>query len=80
MCPNCVVEIPVITEQPVSSTSDNRALNNPQAPNEVTVERINTAAAENLNLNDSGLSDDTSQVNLLTKNTLNFEVHIDTVA
>lgn len=76
MCPNCVIEIPVLTEQPVNS-SESTALNNPQAPNEVP---INIDPGENLNSNDSGLSDGTSQVNLLTKNKVNFEVHVDTVA
>ena len=82
MCPNCVIEIPAIIEQPVS-TSDNIALDHPQAPNEVpviAVEGINIDTAENLNPNDSGLDDGASQVNLLTKNKLNFEVHVDTIA
>ena len=79
MCPKCVIEVPVITEQPVSS-SDNIVLDNLQAPNEVpviVVEGINIDTAENLNSNDSGLNDDTSQVNLLTKNKVNPEVHVD---
>ena len=80
MCPNCVIEIPVITEQPVR-ISDNTALDNPQVPNEVPVIAVeDTNTAENLNSNDFGLNDDTSQVNLLAKNKPTFEVHVDTVA
>ena len=73
MCPNCVIELPVVTKQPVD---------NPQAPNKVpaiTVDRITTDANENLNTNDSELNDGgTSEVNLLPINSQNIEVHIET--
>ena len=82
MCRNCVLEAPVITEQPVS-TSDNKTLDNPQGPNEVPVKTFDMDANKNLNPSDSqsGLSDGTSQINLLTRDkTVDVEIHVETVA
>lgn len=82
MCANCVIQLPVIIAQPAMvSANDNEPL---QAPTEVPViaiDVVTTDTTANLSTNDSGLSDNTSQVILLTKSKLtNAEVHLDSNA
>ena len=82
VCSNCVIELPVVSEQLVS-TGINEAADSPQAfkeaPVVVTVEGITIDGTENLN-SEIISSDGTSQVNLLPKNKINAEVHLETCA
>jgi len=71
MCPKCVVELPVIITKPTSTTTDDNALSNPQLP-AITVDSCTTNVTNN-----SGLGDNTSQVNLLPNTEINIEVHVD---
>ena len=76
MCPYCVVELSAITKQPNNDNDDPHAPNKAQA---ITSKGTTINDTDNLNTNDSELNNGgTSQVNLLPKNTLDNEVHIET--
>lgn len=83
VCSNCVIELPVVSEQLVSTGINEAADSSSQAfketPAVITVEGITVDGTENLN-SEIISSDGTSQVNLLPKNKINAEVHLETCA